>query len=136
MNLQVASNAAALFPSQRVRSLGTLGKGNRPVASEASMNYARKWHEPGSKMVQTRIENGTNQARKWHEQGSKMARTGQEKSTNQAQKPVRKILQFVSFRLEAGYAKWLEPRRDRRINLTQMTGNSVRKALWFLWEPI
>ena len=62
------------------------------------------------KMAQTRLKNGANQARKKHEPGSK---------------PARKILQFVSFRLEAGHAKWLELRHDRRINVTQMTGNSA-----------
>ena len=65
-------------------------------------------------MAQTRLGNGTNQARKKHEPGSK---------------PARKILQFVSFRLEAGHAKWLEPRHDRIKDVTQMTGNSVCKAL-------
>ena len=58
---------------------------------------ALKWYEPGSKMAQTRLESGTNQAQKEHEPGSK---------------PAQKILQFVSFRLEAGHAKWLEPRHD------------------------
>ena len=48
------------------------------------MNYARKWHEAGSKITRSRIENGTNQARKWHKLGSKMARTRHEKSSNQA----------------------------------------------------
>ena len=49
MNLQVASNAVALFPSPRVPSLGILREGNKAAVSEASMNQARKWHEPGSK---------------------------------------------------------------------------------------
>ena len=118
------------------------------------MNYARKCHEAGSKRVESVLENGTNQARngtnqarKWHEHGSKMVRqlgskmaqTRLEKGTNQARKrhepglkPARKILQFVSFRLEAGHAKWLEPRYDRRIDVTQMTCNSVHKARSFL----
>ena len=82
---------------------------------EKDTKQALKWHEPGSKIAQTRLESGTNQARKEHEPGSK---------------PARKILQFVSFRLEAGHANWLEPRHDRRIDLAQMTGNSVRKALY------
>ena len=80
---------------------------------ENGTNQARKWKEPGSKMAQTRLENGTNQARKKHEPGSK---------------PARKIPQFVSFRLEAEHAKWLELGHDRRIDVTQMTGNFVRKA--------
>ena len=42
-----------------------LGKGNKAAASEATMNYARKWHEAGSKRVEGKVENGTNQARKW-----------------------------------------------------------------------
>ena len=126
-----------------------LGKGNEAAASEASMNYARKRHEAGSKRVESRVENDTNQARKWykpgskmertrlengtnqvrtrHKPGSKMAQTRLENGTNQARKkhapgskPARKILQIVSFRLEAGH--------DRRIDVTQMTGNFVRKA--------
>ena len=134
-----------------------LGKGNKAAASEASMNYARKWHEAGSKRVKSRVENGTNKARKWYKPGSKMERTRLENGTNQARtrrepdskivqtrlengtnqarkkhelgsKPARKILQFVSFRLEAGHAKWLELRHDRRIDVSQMTGNSVRKV--------
>ena len=99
-------------------------------------NQARKWNEPGSKMERTRLENGTNQARARHEPGSKMAQTRLENGTNQARKkhepdskPARQILQFVSFRLEAGHAKWLELRHDRRIDVTQMTGNFVRKAI-------
>ena len=115
------------------------------------MNYARKWHEAGSKRVESRVENGTNQARKWYKPGSKMertrlengtrlergeARTRLENGTNLARKkeepgskPARQILQFVSFRLDAGHAKWFEPRHDRRIDVTQMTGNSVRQAI-------
>ena len=111
-----------------------LGKGNKAAASEASMNYARKWHEAGSKRVESRVENGTNKAQKWYKPGSKMERTRLENGTNQARtrrepdskivqtrlengtnqarkkhepgsKPARKILQFVSFRLEAGARK-------------------------------
>ena len=107
------------------------------------MNYARKCHEAGSKRVESVLENGTNQARKWHEHGSKMirqlgskmAQTRLEKGTNQARKrhePGLKHPMFVSFRLEAGHAKWLEPRYDRRIDVTQMTCNSVHKARSFL----
>ena len=110
------------------------------------MNYARKWHEAGSKRVESRVENDTNQDRKWQKQGSKMERTRLENGTNQARKwhkqgsklarknhepgskPARKILQFVSFRLKARHAKWLELRHDRKIDVTQMTGNSVHKA--------
>ena len=80
---------------------------------ENGRNKARKWNKPGSKMAQTRLKTGTNQARKNHEPGSK---------------PARKILQFVSFRLKARHAKWLELRHDRKIDVTQMTGNSVHKA--------
>ena len=120
MNLQVASNATGLFPSPRGPSLGTLGEGNKAGAKEASTNYARKWHEAGSKRVESRLESGTNQTVKWYEPGSKKERTRLE--------PARKTLQFVSFRLEAGHAKCLEPRQDRRIDVTQMTGNSVREA--------
>ena len=72
-----------------------------------------KGRKAGSKIAQTRHENGTNQARKMHEPSSK---------------PARKILRFDSFRLEAGNAKWVEPWHDRRIDVTQMTGNYVRKA--------
>ena len=68
-----------------------LGKGNKAAASKASMNYARKWHEAGSKRVESRVKNGTNQAQKWHklgsnegQPGSKMAQTGLENGTNQA----------------------------------------------------
>ena len=107
------------------------------------MNYARKCHEAGSKRVESVLENGTNQARKWHEHGSKMirqlgskmAQTRLEKGTNQARKrhePGLKHPMFVSFRLEAGHAKWLEPRYDRRIDVTQMTCNPVHKARSFL----
>ena len=39
------------------------------------MNYARKWHEMGSKRVESRVENGTDQARKWYKPGSKIERT-------------------------------------------------------------
>ena len=95
------------------------------------MNYARKWHEPGSKRVESRVEKGTNQARKWHKQGSKMTRTRHKKNHEPGSKPERKIFQFVSFRLKAGHAKWLELKQDRIIDVTQMTGNSVRKALPF-----
>ena len=80
---------------------------------EIGTSQARKWHKPGSNQARTRFENGTNKARKWHETGTEKAR---------------KILQFVSFMLEARHAKWLELRHDRRIDVTQMTGNSVRKA--------
>ena len=52
MNLQLSSNVAALFPSPRVCSLGTLAKGIKAAPSEANMNYARKWHEAGSKRVE------------------------------------------------------------------------------------
>ena len=109
------------------------------------MNYARKWHEAGSKrvkacseMARTGLENGTNQARKWQEPGSKMVRTRLENGTSWTRKrhelgskPARKVLQFVSFRLEARRAKWLEARHNRIIDVTQITGtcNSVRKAL-------
>ena len=92
-------------------------------------------NEPGSKMERTKLENGTIQARTRHELGSKMAQTRLENGTNQARKkhepsskPALKIIQFVSFRLEAGHAKRLELRHDRRIDVTQMTSNSVRKA--------
>ena len=111
--------------------------GSKRVESrvENGTNQARKWYKPGSKMERTRLENGTNQVRTRHESGSKMAQTRLEDGTNQARekhepgsKTARKILQFVSFRLEAGHAKWLEVRHDRRIDVTQMTGNSVRMA--------
>ena len=88
------------------------------------MNYARKWHEAGSKRVESRVKNETNQAQKWHklgsnegQPGSKMAQTGLENGTNQARE-----------KHEPGsnqHAKWLELRHDRRIDVTQMTGNSV-----------
>ena len=52
MNLQLSSNVAALFLSPRVCSLGTLAKGIKAAPSEANMNYARKWHEAGSKRVE------------------------------------------------------------------------------------
>ena len=149
MNLQVASNEASLFPSPRVpfsepsakevrrlhRSLANgmnqarkgykAGSKMAPTRLENGTNQARKGYKAGSKMAPTRLENGTNQARKWHEPGSKMAQTRLENGTNQARKkqePARKILQFVRFRLEAGHAKWLEPRHDGRIDVTQMTG--------------
>ena len=111
--------------------------GSKRVESrvESGTNQARKWYKPGSKMERTRLEIGTNQARKWHKPGSNQARTRFENGTNKARKwhepgtkKARKILQFVNFRLEAGHAKWLELRHDRRIDVTQMTGNSVRKA--------
>ena len=82
MNLQVDSNVAASFPSPRVPSFGTLAKGSKAAPSEASMNYARKWHEAGSKRVESMLENGTNQARKWHKPGSRVARTRLENGTN------------------------------------------------------
>ena len=99
------------------------------------MKRARKGLKAGSKMARTRLENSTNQARTRHEPGSKMAQTRLENGTSQTRKkhepgskPARKILQFVSFRLKAGHAKCLKLRHDRRIDVTQMTGNSVRKA--------
>ena len=102
---------------------------------EKGRRQGRKWHEPGSKIERTRYENGTNQARTKHEPGSKMAQTRPENGASQVRKiqepgskPVRKILQFVSLWLEAGHAKWLKLRHDRRIDVAQMTGNSVRKA--------
>ena len=57
---------------------------HKVAASEANMNYARKWHEAGLKITQTRIENGTNLARKWYELALKMAWTRLEKGTNRA----------------------------------------------------
>ena len=92
---------SALFPSLRARRLGTLGKGNKAAASETNVNYARKWHEAGSKrvkkqarkkhergskIVQTRLEIWTNGARKWNEPGSEMAQTRLERGSNQARK--------------------------------------------------
>ena len=47
MNLQVASNCASL--------LGTLGERKKAAASEPSMNCAQKWHEAGSKRIQSRL---------------------------------------------------------------------------------
>ena len=56
-----------------------LGKGNKEAASEANMNCARKWHEAGSKRVESRVKNGTNQS-------EKMVQTRLENGTNQARK--------------------------------------------------
>ena len=88
MNLQVASNEASLFPSPRVPfsepSAKEVRRLHRSLAND--MNQARKWHQPGSKMAQTRLEKDTKQARKWHKPGSKMAQTRLESGTNQARK--------------------------------------------------
>ena len=86
--------------------------------TRALKSGTNQWLEIGtdldSKLARTRPEKGMDQARKRHEPGSKA---------------VRKNLRFVSLRLEARQAKWPEQKHDRRIDVTQMTGNSVRKAI-------
>ena len=104
---------------------------------ENGTNQARKWNEPGSKMERTRLENGTNHARTRHEpgskmaqkQGSKIARTKHEKKHEPGSKQARKILQFVSFRLEAGHAKWLELRPSLTACFRRTELNSICRGV-------
>ena len=71
--LELLKKKQTVILAYHIARCNLLGKGNKAAESEASMNYARKWHEVGSKRVESRVENGTNQARKWHKPGSNEA---------------------------------------------------------------